>query len=258
MAFDEQRLCNPYVGDRTDVILLKDADGYHFRINMQETDSFKNLDSHQQQQLNSLYHKYFFRDQDELWKSEAEKKLDVIQESSEMLICAEDLGMVPAMVENVLKEREILSLEVQRMPKTDSRHFTDPGNAPYLSVVTPSTHDMSTIREWWEADKQSIQYFYNYYLGHYGTAPFYCEPWICREIIRQHLRSPAMWAVFLMQDLLAMNDMMRREKPGDERINNPADPDHCWNYRMHVPLEQLLQNEEFIEDIKALITEAGR
>ncbi|MEJ7663408.1 MAG: 4-alpha-glucanotransferase [Hymenobacter sp.] len=31
--------------------------------------------------------------------------------------------------------------------------FSHPNDAPYLSVVTTSSHDMSTLRGWWEEDR---------------------------------------------------------------------------------------------------------
>lgn len=245
----------------TNVILLKDernANQYHFRISMQDTISYQHLSGHEKHVLNELYRKYFFETQNDLWYKEAQEKLDAIQRSTNMLICAEDLGMVPDMVEDVLKSREILALQVQRMPKTARDHFAQPANAPYLCVVTPSTHDMGTLREWWEEDRKSIQEFYNHYLGHYGTAPAYCEPWICKEIIVQHLQSPGMWSVFLLQDIMAMDNKIRRENPADERINVPANPNHYWNYRMHITLNHLLDQDYFSQELKSMIHAAGR
>ncbi|MEO6489102.1 MAG: 4-alpha-glucanotransferase [Ferruginibacter sp.] len=244
-----------------DVILLRDNAAtahYHFRINMQHTDSYKQLEYDQQQKLNALYNRYFFGMQDELWKDVGQHKLNALQLNTDMLICAEDLGMVPGFVENVLKEREILSLQVQRMPKKIGENFSHPKNAIYLSVVTPSTHDMSTIRQWWENDKENIQYFYNYLIGQQGMAPFYCEPWICKEIIKQHLESPAMWSIFLLQDILAMDNEIRREDPSSERINIPSDPDHSWDYRMHITLEDLIKHKPLSQELKQLIKQSGR
>ena len=245
----------------SNIILLKDKDNphqYHFRIGMQETSSFKSLPVADQQLLNELYRQYFYENQNELWYKEAQGKLDAIQQSTDMLICAEDLGMVPDIAEEVLKAREILLLQVQRMPKSSGHRFADPANAPYLSVVTPSTHDMNTLRGWWEEDRENVQYFYNHVLGYSGITPFYGEPWICKEIILQHLQSPAMWSVFMLQDIMAMNGEIRRENPLEERINNPADPDHYWNYRMHITLEELLKQQNFAGELKSMILESGR
>jgi 4-alpha-glucanotransferase len=244
-----------------DVVLIRDAevDGYyHFRINMQSTRSYQSLETSQQNVMNHLYQQYFFGKQDELWKSVGQQKLNALQDNTPMLLCAEDLGMVPDFVEDVLAQREILSLGVQRMPKKITERFSQPGEASYMSVVTPSTHDTSTIRQWWEEDKDGIQYFYNHILGQYGMAPYYCEPWVAAEVIRQHLHAPSMWAVFLMQDLLAMSASLRIENPDEERINIPADPNHNWNYRMHLPVEDLLDADDFNNTLRHMIKNSGR
>lgn len=245
----------------TNVIAIKDdkhAGNYHLRIGMHGTDSYKALSHHEQSILNRLFDDYFFKKQNVLWEEEGIKKLNALKRSTNMLICAEDLGMVPDMVPSVLDNLQMLALEVQRMPKKAGDEFSNPHQSPYLAVVTPSTHDMATIREWWEDDKTTIQKFYNHQLGHNGEAPFYAEPWICRDVIKQHLESPAMWAVFLLQDLLAMDEGLRKEDPKEERINNPADPDHYWNYRMHITLEQLAQQAGFVVTLKHMVSESGR
>ncbi|MEI8054257.1 MAG: 4-alpha-glucanotransferase [Bacteroidota bacterium] len=244
-----------------EVILLKDdkQEGqFHFRIDMQETNSFKALPIIEQQKLNKLYVKYFYENQNDLWNKAAQDKLDAIQQSADMMICAEDLGMVPDMVEEVLMKREMLALQVQRMPKQSNTQFSHPENAPYLSVVTPSTHDMSTIRQWWEEDTSVTQIFYNHLLLQNGKAPFHCKPWICKEILLQHLKSPAMWAVFLLQDLMALDEDIGRKNPAEDRMNNPANPNHHWDYRMHVTIEFLIQQKSFTKSIHQMNTETKR
>ena len=231
---------------------------FHFRIGVTVTSSFLQLEYTTRQRLHDLYINYFYHRQDNFWKQEALKKLPHLKRSTNMLICGEDLGMVPACVPEVMQNLGMLSLEIERMPKDHNREFFHPNDAPYLSVVTPSTHDMSTIRSWWEEDRAKTQRFYNNMLGHYGEAPFYCEPWICREIILQHLYSPAMWSIFLLQDLMGMDAKIRRENPEDERINVPSDPHHIWSYRMHITLEQLLKEDNFNNELKKHITDSRR
>jgi 4-alpha-glucanotransferase len=225
---------------------------------MHGTDAYKALQPHEQAALNRLYVDYFFNNQNKLWEEEGIKKLNALKRSTNMMICAEDLGMVPPMVEGVLNNMQMLALEVQRMPKRATDEFSDPRYAPYLSVVTPGTHDMASIREWWEDDKTTIQRFYNFQLGHYGEAPFYAEPWVCKDVLQQHLQSPAMWAVFLLQDLLAMDDQLRKVDPRTERINDPSNPDHFWNYRMHISLEALKEEIGFLLIMKNMVLESGR
>jgi len=231
---------------------------FHFRILMQETASFKNLDTHSQKELSDIYTDYFYNRQDELWKKEALKKLPELKRSTDMLVCGEDLGMVPHCVPEVMEQLSILSLEIQRMPKNIGSEFFHPNDAPYLSVVSPSTHDMSTVRAWWEEDRTKTQHFYNQLMGKSGEPPVYCEAWINKEIILQHLYSPAMWAIFQLQDLMGMDADLRRENPDDERINNPAVTEFYWNYRMHINLEDLIKEKSFTEELSKYIQQSGR
>lgn len=244
----------------SNIILLEgDAPGeYHFRIGMEKTFSFSQLNWHVQHQLKELYNEYFYRRHDQFWRAEALRKLPALQHTTDMLICGEDLGMVPDCVPGVMHDLGIIGLEVQRMPKRPGNRYTNLQEVPYLSVVTPSTHDMSTIRGWWEENRENTNWFYNNILHHFGEAPQYCESWICREIIGQHLESSAIWSIFQLQDLLGMDDTLRREDPSEERINIPADPDHFWNYRMHIKLEDLKNKKTFNNNLKQMIEEAGR
>ncbi|MDO9373122.1 MAG: 4-alpha-glucanotransferase [Ferruginibacter sp.] len=246
----------------SNVILLEEegsgSQQFHFRINMDETTSFRDLDEFSKEQLKKLYVNYFYRRQDDFWRKEAMKTLPELKRSTNMLVCGEDLGMVPACVPDVMRELGILSLEIQRMPKDPKTEFFHPADAPYLSVVTPSTHDMSTIRGWWEEDHGKSQRFYNNILGHYGSAPFFCEAWLNKEIIIQHLYSPAMWSILQLQDLLGIDETIRRNDPHEERINIPADPKHYWRYRMHIGLEKLALNQSFNQTLKEFVQVSGR
>ena len=234
------------------------AQQFHFRISMMSTISFRYLDDDTKRNLEDLYVNYFFRRQDEFWRKQALDKLPHLKRSTNMLICGEDLGMVPDCVPDVMKQLGLLSLEIQRMPKDPNRKFFHPKDAPYLSVVTPSTHDMSTIRGWWEEDRGATQSFYNSEIGQWGEAPYFCEPNIVRTIISQHLYSPAMWSIFQVQELLGMSAALRRENPNDERINIPANPKHYWRYRMHLNLEDLIANTMFNEDVSMMVQLSGR
>jgi 4-alpha-glucanotransferase len=231
---------------------------FHFRISVEKTSSFRHLASHVQEKLKELYIDYFYRRQEDFWYKEAMNRLPQLKEATNMLVCGEDLGMVPHCVPDVMKKLGILSLEIQRMPKDPKKEFFHPNDAPYLSVITPSTHDMSTIRGWWEENRERTQLFYNNVMGQYGDAPFFCEAWINRAIVLQHLYSPAMWSIFQLQDILGMSETLRREKPQDERINNPANPKHYWQYRMHITLEDLIKQNEFNEELRDYVVHSGR
>lgn len=246
----------------SNVILFEEPNSnrqyFHFRISIDQTSSFQYFDNATKAKLWDLYINYFYRRQDEFWKKEALKKLPALKDATEMLICGEDLGMVPHSVPEVMQALGILSLEIQRMPKNPNIEFFHPKDAPYLSVVTPSSHDMSTIRGWWEEDREKTQRFFNTILNETGPAPYFCESWINRAIVLQHLYSPAMWSIFQLQDLLGMSEKLRRQNPQEERINVPANSNHYWNYRIHLGLEQLIKENEFNDELKDYITNSGR
>ena len=239
---------------------VEGSDGKQFypRYGMHSLRSFADLDAHTKKGLDELYIHYFYHRQDENWYQSGMEKLPALKRSTNMLICGEDLGMMTPCVTSVMNELGILSLEVQRAPKSSKIEFFHPNNAPYLSVVTPSTHDMSTIRGWWEEDRSITQKFYNSQLGHWGEAPFFCEWWISRDIILQHLYSPAMWTIFQMQDLLGISPKLRRENPHEERINVPSNSMSSWRYRLHMNMEDLLQEDEFNNELRNFIVQSGR
>src|SRR6185436_15876322 len=246
----------------SNVILFEEensqAEKFHFRFGMDNTSSYGYLEWNTRQKLKDLYVDYFFRRQDDFWRKEAMHKLPHLKNATHMLICGEDLGMVPHCVPDVMKQLGILSLEIQRMPKDINKEFFHPNDAPYMSVITPSTHDMSTVRGWWEENRERTQHFYNHVLGQWGDAPYFCESWINRAVVLQHLYSPALWSIFQLQDILGMSETLRRENPHDERINNPANPKYYWQYRMHISLEDLIKEKEFNEELKGYVTHAGR
>ena len=246
----------------SNVILLeepaKDGSRFHFRFSIDSAPSFQHLPEHTKGALREMYIDYFFRRQEEFWRREALEKLPALKRETNMLVCGEDLGLVPACVPQVMSQLGLLSLEVQRMPKAMGIEFFNPANAPYLSVVTPSSHDMSTIRGWWEEDRGVTQRFYSGELGQQGEAPQECEPWINELVVRQHLGSPAMWSIFQVQDLMGIDGQLRRKDVGAERINVPANPKNFWKYRMHVTVESLMERNAFTGKLATLAHNHGR
>jgi 4-alpha-glucanotransferase len=231
---------------------------YYPRNSLHQTRSYQDLEQHQKQAINNLYVDYFYRRNEELWRQQANIKLPAIKKATNMLICGEDLGMVPKVVPSVMRDLGILSLEIQRMPKNIENEFNHPNDYPYLSVASPSTHDMSTIRGWWEEDPARSQRFFNQILGNEGNSPFFCEPWIVKQILEQHFYSPSMWAVIPFQDLLGVDGDLRRKDAREERINIPANPKHYWRYRMHLTIEELSGEETFNATMRQMLKNAGR
>lgn len=236
----------------------KDNNKFHPRINLHLTETYSELNDIQKEEINKLYDDFFYHRNEELWKKEALKKLPKIIEASDMLVCGEDLGMVPACVPEVMQQLNILSLEVQRMPKKYGDTFVNPAHNPYLSVDTTSTHDTSTLRGWWEENGELTNRFYREMLRHYEGAPYFAEPWVCQEIIRQHLNSTSMWTILPIQDYIAMDGEFRWDATQREQINVPSNPRHHWCYKMHQSLESLNERQDFNEMLSNMIKESGR
>jgi 4-alpha-glucanotransferase len=237
---------------------MRDETKFHPRISMHSSASFRDLPEETRRLLDRIYVDYFYHRHTEFWKKQAMKKLPALISATNMLVCGEDLGMVPDSVPDVMNDLEILSLEIQRMPKKPNAEFAMPTDAPYRSVCTTSTHDMNPIRAWWEEDATITQRFYNRALGMPGPAPAKCEQWIAERIIEQHLNSNAMWIILPWQDWMALETKLCLEHPFAERINVPSNPRNFWCYRMHISLEKLLKEDKFNKKIKEMIEKSGR
>ncbi len=232
---------------------------FHPRIDYASTETFRHLPEATQNKLRALHHDYFYQRQEAFWMDEALKKLPALKKATNMLICGEDLGMVPACVPGVMRAMGMLSLEIQRMSKNPATEFLQPSDIPYLSVTSPSTHDMAPLRAWWEEmDRDQVRRFYHQELQLPGEPPLHCEPFVAEAIIRQHLHWHNMWTVFPLQDLLAIDGNLRWPNPFNERINIPANPRHYWRYRLHLSLEDLNSAQDFNQRVKNLIYTAGR
>ncbi|MBR5781031.1 MAG: 4-alpha-glucanotransferase [Bacteroidales bacterium] len=257
----EHTIRNGLLSLAAEVLFMTDKnkeDIIHPRIALQFTHSYNELDSCQKDEINKLYDEYYYHRNNEFWKEEALKKLPKIIESSDMLVCGEDLGMVPACVPEVMQQLNILSLEVQRMPKNPNETFVNPKNNPYLSVSTTSTHDTSTLRGWWEENGELTNRFYREMLGHHDGAPYFAEPYICKEILEQHLHSSSMLTILPIQDYIAIDGEFRWDSTQREQINIPADPHHHWCYKMHQSLESLNERQDFNDSISKMIKDSGR
>ena len=236
----------------------KRKDRWHPRIAVQYHEDYQKLDEGEKYNFNRLYNDYFYRRNNQFWYNEAMKKLPRLTQATRMLCCAEDLGMVPDCVPWVMNELRILSLEIQSMPKDDKVRFGHLSCNPYRSVCTISTHDMPTLRQWWDEDEERTQDYYNSMLYRGGAAPHPLPGWLAKDIVSRHLTSPSMLCLLSLQDWLSIDEQLRLPDANAERINIPANPRHYWRYRMHLTIEQLMQADEFNETIKTLIIQSGR
>ena len=275
--FDTQRKVEAYFDGKTDddsiwirdglyalisdVLFVSDRNDpskYHPRIGVQYDYIYRSLNDWEKAAFNRLYDHYYYHRHNDFWGQQAMKKLPQLTQSTRMLVCGEDLGMIPACVAWVMNELRILSLEIQRMPKDPSQEFGHPEWYPYRSVCTISTHDMSTLRGWWEEDAQQTQRYYNHVLGHYGAAPAVATPELCEQVVRAHLTSNSMLSILSFQDWMSVDGQLRNPNAAEERINVPANPRHYWRYRMHLTLEQLMAADDLNNKIRQMIADSGR
>ena len=236
----------------------KNPELVHPRISAQLDTCYETLWEHDKNNFNRLYNDYFYRRNNHFWYEEAMKKLPRLVEATKMLVCAEDLGMVPDCVPWVINQLNILSLEIQSMPKDPQVAFGVLDRNPFMSVCTISSHDTATLRMWWDEDEERTQNYWQWVLGREGDAPHPLSPEIATEIVNNHLACPSMLCILTLQDWLATDGTLRLADANAERINIPANPRHYWRYRMHLTLELLIQETEFNEKIRSMIAAARK
>lgn len=245
----------------SDVLFVRDHTNpgvFHPRISAQLDFIYESLYDNDKAAFNRLYNDYFYRRNNQFWYQEAMKKLPKLVQATRMLVCAEDLGMVPDCVPWVMDELKILSLELQSMPKDPSVKFGHLSRNPYRSVCTISSHDMPTLRMWWDENIQRTQEYYNTMLYRQGPAPHPLPGWLASDIISRHLTSPSMLCILSIQDWLATDEALRLPDADAERINIPANPKHYWRYRMRLNIEDLAADKRFVQSITEMISQSGR
>ena len=244
-----------------EVLLVPDPDRtgrFHPRIGLRETRRFQALTPAERTAFAEFHDDFFYRRHTQFWAQEALKKLPALMDASPMLICGEDLGMIPDSVPVVLNQLGLLSLEVQSMPKRLGQRFGKPDAYPYLSVCTTSTHDTPTLRGFWAEDAEARRAFYRDQLHRAGEPPAELTPELCERIVAQNLAGASMWCVLPLQDWLGIDGELRRPDAATERINVPANPRHYWRFRLHLTIEQLRAATDFTRHIRQMVTAAGR
>ncbi len=245
----------------SDVLFLEDPrqpEMYHPRIGVINEPIFEALSNEDKDAFLRLYNNYFYQRHSMFWGQQALKRLPAILKDSRLLVCGEDLGMLPDCVEPVLDQLRILTLEIQQMPKQQGFEFAHLEANPYRSVCTISTHDMSPLRLWWQESPERRQRFYITMLQKEGRAPEQLPAHLAEEIIARHLYCPSMLCILQLQDWLAMDSELRSKNPQEERINVPSDPYNRWKYRMHLTIEQLLAADRYNNKVRTMITRSKR
>lgn len=101
----------------------------------------------------------FFDPPDEgIWREHGRKILTVLAQNTKMLLCAEDLGIIPRCCTDTLQELGMPGNDVQRWVKDwNSRHdFLLSEEYRGLSVATLSTHDTTNWKAWWRYEAGTV------------------------------------------------------------------------------------------------------
>jgi 4-alpha-glucanotransferase len=193
----------------------------------------------------------YFRDSEDAWAKEGEALLRFMKDTTPMLPCAEDLGVVPDSVPAVLGSLGILGLKIPRWVKRyheAGEPFIPPVEYPRLSVCAASVHDTTTVREWWETEANRAGLWQA--LGLSGPPPGDYSVKTAEKIFEGFLGAASALLVFQLQDFFALEESFRASRAADVRINVPgtvADPH--WSYRMPFLLEELCAAESLKKKI---------
>ena len=245
----------------SNVLFLEDSRQpgmYHPRFGINREPVFEILSHDEREAYMRIYNSYFFERHNGFWAHHAMMLLSEILQDTRMMVCAEDLGLLPASVPHVLDALRILTLEVQSLPKDYGTEFAHLEANPYRSVATISTHDMSPLRLWWEENMGRTQRYFTTMMQREGRAPQQLSAPMAEEIIARHMYCPSMLCLLSIQDLLSMDAMLRAKDVRAERINEPYDSYNQWKYRMNVTIEQLMEARQFNQKLHTMVLRSRR
>jgi len=244
--------------------LLADGPGMYYPAWYLETKKgFQSLSSDEKKELKDLVAKRR-QESEEGWERTGRTLLSEVQDSTDMLVCAEDLGDVPRCVPRVLQDLGILGLrivrwarEYEKTPPGQQAPFTPPSRYSLLSVCTPSVHDTTTVRGWWEEDPAERELFFRS-MGESGTCPLHVTVPLLEKILAHCCSAQSLLCMFQVQDLLDLDEDLWDKDPGAGRINVPGTVnEQNWTWRMPLPVEQLSKRTALAAKIRAL-SEARR
>ena len=229
--------------------------------NYEPSTAWRSLSDEERRKLSGLFEECG-RAQDALWREQAMSVLGPIVSASKMIPCAEDLGANLRVLPEVLKELNILSLKVIRWNRDwaeKGQPFYDFSDYPEMSVSTTSVHDSSTLRQWWNEEKNSAE-AYIAMCRSSGTAENLPEASadfnadIAQFVLSAAACSASAWLINPMQDYLYLEQRYYLEDAQSERINVPGSVnDFNWTYRLPVSIEELSSDESLVKKINSLV-----
>ncbi len=185
----------------------------------------------------------------QIWREQGRRLLGFMTQTVPMLACAEDLGVIPPVVPEVLGKLGVLGLRVCRW----NRRFGEEGE-PYIgledyefaTVTSPSVHDSSTLREWWERDEDPTAFAAMLGLSEVVKVETREYPAGTAVKALEALARVNSWLLVLLpQDLFDAVPELRSEDSRQDRINIPGTVTRFnWTWRMPVSLEHLEKNAE--------------
>lgn len=223
--------------------------------------SWDELPQEKKDKFKSIFTDFFYHRQNDLWHQLSAPKINAIKQASNSLLCSDDIQKDHDF-SDYFYQNNILSSRVQRVPRYYGLPFDKVREFPYLSISTPATSVMSSIREWWEEDHEVIADFWRQEIWRTDEPPQNCEPWIQELIFKQYLASQSMWTVFMLQDVLSIDERYRPTDPKKERLIQKVDENQKgnkkWCRRMEYPIERLIEADDFCFRIRNLVSESHR
>ena len=255
-----RRIAKVFADKWLDRTLIEIEEGQYVPIwTYSNTTAWKSLDDSEREilldEFRSLEEKNL-----EIWLGNGPCILEPIVSSTKMQPCGEDLGLNLPGLPNVLKSLNVVSLRVVRWTR-----FWDRDGAPYeafdsypdLSVTSVSVHDSSTMRQWWNEDKQSLYGFFD--AAYKNGCPSEINPngdfspEAARFVLESAARTSSAWFINPLQDYLYLEGDFHSENPEDERINVPGTVNEKnWTYRMPVNIEDLMKMDGLSEKIRSI------
>ena len=201
---------------------------------------------------------FFDPPNEKLWEGQGRQILSAVLESTSMLPCAEDLGLVPRCSAPVLSEFSIPGTEVQRWARTEDEKFKKPEEYRPNSTAVISTHDTSTLAGWWESDcaESERAHFWSAF-GLTGKPVPQCTPAFAEAALAHSSRSVSVFSIQLLQDWFALGGSRQKEFAA-RRVNVPGTVNgENWTTLMPCPLEDL-GRLGLHQKIKTILRQTGR
>jgi 4-alpha-glucanotransferase len=200
------------------------------------------------------------KESEDIWEARGRRILAMLKNATDMLVCAEDLGDVPNCVPRSLADLGILGLRIVRWSREYAKSvpglpppFIAPVAYPRLSVCTPSVHDTSTLRAWWEEDASERGEFLRS-MGGSGACPPRMSVELLERAIAHCLDARSLLCMFQIQDLLDLDETLQAPDPKTDRINVPGTvSDFNWTWRMPLRIEELMERRSLTQRLRRMI-----